>query len=143
FDALMRELEALEEAHPALRTPASPTQRVGGAPTERFETVEHAAPMLSIDNTYNEGELRQFDERVRKGLGGISPRYVAALKIDGGTLSLRYGQGVLVRAATRGDGRRGDDVTANVRTIAAVPLRLTGSPPPELEVRGEVFMHRT
>jgi len=141
FDALMRELEVLEEGCPALVTPCSPTQRVGGEPLEGFETVMHAVPMLSIDNTYNPDELRAFDERVRKGLGPEeTPAYVVEPKIDGVSISLRYEAGRLVRAATRGDGVRGDDVTTNVRTIPSAPLRLTGDPPAALEVRGEVFM---
>ncbi len=141
FDALMRELESLEAQYPALVTPDSPTQRVGGEPIEGFETVEHAVPMLSIDNTYNPAELRAFDERVRRGLGpDQTPEYVVELKIDGVSISLRYEHSRLVRAATRGDGLQGDDVTANVRTIRAVPLRLVGEVPALLEVRGEVFM---
>jgi DNA ligase (NAD+) len=141
FDALLRELLDIEETHPDLRTPDSPTQRVGGAPLDGFETVAHDVPMKSIDNTYSPEELRQFDERVRKGLGeDETPTYVVELKIDGVAMSLRYEDGVLTRAATRGDGVRGDDVTANVKTIRSVPLRLQGSPPALLEVRGEVFM---
>ena len=141
FDALMRELQELEEEHPALATPDSPTRRVGGAPLPGFETVEHEVPMLSIDNTYSEADIRAFDERVRKGLGaGETPAYVVELKIDGVAISLRYEQGVLIRAATRGDGERGDNVTENVRTIRTLPLRLEGAPPAVFEVRGEVFM---
>ncbi|HOZ48396.1 MAG TPA: NAD-dependent DNA ligase LigA [Candidatus Hydrogenedentes bacterium] len=141
FDALLRELEAIEEEYPSLVTPDSPTQRVGGAPIEGFQTVEHAVPMLSIDNTYSPGELRAFDDRVRRGLGpGESPAYVVELKIDGVSMSLLYENRRLARATTRGDGRRGDDVTNNVRTIRAVPLRLSGDPPAAIEVRGEVFM---
>jgi len=140
FDALMRELETLEAQYPELRTPDSPTQRVGGEPVEGFETVVHRVPMLSIDNTYNAAELRAFDERVRRGLGGESPAYVVELKIDGVAMSLRYEDRVLVRAATRGDGVRGDDVTQNVRTIHSVPLRLEKGAPAAVEVRGEVFM---
>lgn len=140
FDALMRELESLEQQYPALQTPDSPTQRVGGAPIEGFETVIHRAPMLSIDNTYNEAELREFDERVRRGLSGESPSYVVELKIDGVAMSLLFENGLLTRAATRGDGVRGDNVTQNVRTIKSVPLRLKNNPPSVLEVRGEVFM---
>ena len=140
FDALLRELEALEEAHPELRTPDSPTQRVGGEPVEGFETVPHRVPMLSIDNTYNAEELREFDARVRRGLGGEAPAYVVELKLDGVAMSLRYVDGVLDRAVTRGDGLQGDDVTRNVRTIRSVPLRLRGEAPPRLEVRGEVYM---
>ncbi|MCH8205140.1 MAG: NAD-dependent DNA ligase LigA, partial [Candidatus Hydrogenedentes bacterium] len=141
FDALLKELEALEAEYPELRTPDSPTQRVGGEPIKGFETVRHAVPMLSIDNTYSAEELRAFDERVRKGLKGESPRYVIEAKIDGVAVSLRYEEGVLVRGATRGDGYAGDDITANLRTVRTLPLRLTGRPPALLEVRGEVFMH--
>lgn len=142
FDALLNELQALEAEYPELVTPDSPTQRVGGQPLEGFETVEHAVPMLSIDNTYSEGELRAFDDRVRRGLEGQQPAYVAELKIDGVSMSLLYEDGRFVRAATRGDGTRGDNVTANVKTIRAVPLRLNESPPSLLEVRGEVYMRR-
>ncbi|MCC6153190.1 MAG: NAD-dependent DNA ligase LigA [Candidatus Hydrogenedentes bacterium] len=142
FDALLKELEAIEAQYPELVTPDSPTQRVGGEPIEGFETVEHEVPMLSIDNTYNAEELRAFDERVRRGLGGDAPTYVTELKVDGVAISVQYVNGLFTRAATRGDGERGDNVSANVRTIRAVPLRLNGDPPPVLEVRGEVFMHR-
>ena len=141
FDALMRELQDLEAAHPALVVPESPTQRVGGRPVEGFETVTHAAPMLSLDNAYNEEELRAFDERVRKGLGADGPvAYVAELKIDGLSIALTYDHGRLVRGATRGDGTRGEDVTANVRTIRALPLALRDAPPGGVEVRGEVYL---
>lgn len=140
FDALLRELQSLEAAHPALQHPGSPTQRVGGAPQAGFVTVTHRVPMLSIDNAMNAEELRAFDERVRKGLEGESPAYVVELKLDGVSMSLLYEAGVLVRAVTRGDGTQGDDVTQNVRTIRGIPLRLSGTPPPVLEVRGEVFM---
>ncbi len=148
FDALMRELVALEAAHPDLVTPDSPTQRVGGRPVEGFETVEHADPMLSLDNAYSEEELRAFDERVRKGLAdpaGAAParvRYVAELKIDGLSIALTYVDGRLVRGATRGDGVRGEDVTSNVRTIRAIPLALAGGPRGPIEVRGEVYLSR-
>lgn len=141
FDALMRELQTLEAAHPELVVPESPTQRVAGRPTERFDTVMHAAPMLSLDNAYNEAELRAFDERVRKGLGVEGPvRYVAELKIDGLSIALTYEDGRLVRGATRGDGVSGDDVTPNVRTIRALPLHLRGGPAGRIEVRGEVYL---
>ncbi len=144
FDALLRELQDLEEAHPDLRTPDSPTQRVGGAPLEGFETVDHVLPMLSIDNTYNADELRKFDERVKKGLKeGDLPSYMVELKLDGVAMSLSYRNGTLSRATTRGDGLRGDDVTRNVRTIQTIPLTLHGESPERLEVRGEVFMHRS
>jgi DNA ligase (NAD+) len=143
FDALMNALKALEQAHPELVTPDSPTQRVGGRPVEGFETVAHAAPMLSLDNAYNEAELRAFDERVRKGLGQANVSYVAELKIDGLSIALTYTEGRLVRGATRGDGVRGEDVTSNVRTIRAVPLTLRNGPPGTIEVRGEVYLPRT
>ncbi|MBX7258034.1 MAG: NAD-dependent DNA ligase LigA [Candidatus Hydrogenedentes bacterium] len=141
FDRLLKDLEAIEALHPEWVTPESPTQRVGGAPLSEFETVEHDVPMLSIDNTYNEDELRAFDQRVCKGLSE-PPRYVVELKVDGVAITLRYEDGRFVRAATRGDGTRGDNVTANVRTIRAVPLVLKGHPPSVLEVRGEVYMRR-
>jgi len=143
FDALMNELRALEAAHPELVSPDSPTQRVGGRPAEGFATVEHALPMLSLDNTYDEADLRAFDERVRKGLGGAAtPAYVCELKIDGLSISLTYEDGRLVRGATRGDGVRGEDVTANVRTIRAIPLRLRHGSPGRIEIRGEVYFPR-
>ncbi|MCX5637513.1 MAG: NAD-dependent DNA ligase LigA, partial [Planctomycetota bacterium] len=142
YDALFAELKALEQANPQLITADSPTQRVAGVPLEGFATVRHAVPMLSIDNTYNADELRAFDERVRKLLGTKDYDYVVELKIDGLAISLRYEGGKLVTAATRGDGEVGDDVTANVRTIKAVPLVLLGGRkiPDVLEVRGEVYM---
>ena len=151
YDALMDELLAIEGQYPELATPDSPSQRVGGAPSEGFETVRHQIPMLSIDNTYNEAELRSFDARVRRGLEGAAPRYVVELKIDGVSVSLRYEAGRLVRAATRGDGQQGDDITANARTIRTLPLRLRKPAATDdlfdvspadtpVEVRGEVFM---
>jgi len=124
YDRLFSELKKLEAEHPELVTPQSPTQRVAGEPLDGFTTVRHAVAMLSIDNTYNEDELRAFDKRVAKGLGSRDYDYVVELKIDGVAISLRYEGGVLARAATRGDGQAGDDVTANVRTIKAVPLEL-------------------
>ena len=144
FDALLHELEGLEAENPDLVTPDSPTQRVAGTPSERFVTVEHLAQMLSLDNAYNEEELRAFDERVRRaaGLGEAPVRYVAELKIDGLSIALTYEDGRLVRGATRGDGLRGEDVTANVRTIRAIPLSLRTPPPGRIEVRGELFLPR-
>jgi DNA ligase (NAD+) len=143
FDALMLELRELEAAHPDLVTPDSPTQRVGGRPVEGFVAVQHAVPMLSLDNAYNEAELRAFDDRVRRGIGGAaSPRYVCELKIDGLSIALTYEDSRLVRGATRGNGERGEDVTANVRTIRAIPLTLAGGPRGRIEVRGEVFLPR-
>jgi DNA ligase (NAD+) len=142
YDKLFAELKELEEANPQFVTADSPTQRVSERPLEGFATIRHAVPMLSMDNTYNAEELRAFDERVRKQLGSKDYSYVVELKIDGVAISLRYVRGELAAAATRGDGEVGDDVTANVRTIKAVPLVLLGSGdiPDVLEVRGEVFM---
>jgi DNA ligase (NAD+) len=144
FDQLLHELEALEAEHPDLVTPDSPTQRVAGRPAAGFTEVEHAVPMLSLDNAYNEDELKAFDERVRKGAGlGSTPvTYVAELKIDGLSIALRYENGLLTRGATRGDGTRGEDVTANVRTIRAIPLKLRGGSREPIEVRGEVYFPR-
>ena len=148
FDALMKQLEALEREHPDLVTPDSPTQRVAGRPVEGFATAEHLEPMLSLDNAYTEDELRAFDERVRRGAGGAigSPdgpvAYVAELKIDGLSIALTFEDGRLVRGVTRGDGVRGEDVTSNVRVIRAVPLGLEGAPPGRLEVRGEIYLPR-
>ena len=145
FDRLLHELERLEAEHPGLVTPDSPTQRVAGKASEGFPTVEHIAPMLSLDNAYNDEELRAFDERVRKGagLGDTAVPYVAELKIDGLSIALTYEDGRLVRGATRGDGVRGEDVTANVRTIRAIPLALKTPLPGRIEVRGEVYLPRT
>jgi DNA ligase (NAD+) len=142
FDRLMKELIELEKAHPEFDSPTSPTKRVGGEPIEGFVTVEHAVPMMSIDNTYDEAEVRAFDERVRKNLDGQEPQYVLEPKVDGVAATLRYEKGILTLAATRGDGRRGDDITAQARTIRSIPLRLhdTPKPPAVLEVRGEIFM---
>jgi DNA ligase (NAD+) len=142
YDKLFAELKELEQANPSFITPDSPTQRVSERPLEGFASVRHAVPMLSMDNTYNAEELRAFDERVRKQLGSEDYDYVVELKIDGLAISLRYERGELVTAATRGDGVVGDDVTANVRTIKAVPLALLDNDkiPDVLEVRGEVYM---
>ncbi len=140
YDALMERLRTLETAHPELIIPDSPTQRVGGEPIAGFAKVTHAVPMRSVDNTYDEGQLREFDERVRKGLGGKAFRYVVDPKVDGVAASLVYEYGALTLAATRGDGVTGDDVTANVRTLRSVPLRLEGDDVPALfEVRGEIY----
>src|SRR6476646_4003623 len=144
FDRLLHELERLEAEHPDLVTPDSPTQRVAGRPIEGFETVAHLEPMLSLDNAYNEDELRAFDERVRKGAGSTAAaiEYVAELKIDGLSIALTYQGGRLVRGATRGDGTRGEEVTANVRTIRAIPLALRQAPDSRMEIRGEVYLPR-
>src|SRR5262249_5900080 len=124
YDLLVKELEALEAAHPELVTPDSPTQRVGGQPVEGFVTVTHRLPMLSLDNTYNAAELREFDGRVRKLLGKEPVRYAVEPKIDGVAVSLTYEDGRLTVGATRGNGEQGDDVTHNLRTVGGVPLRL-------------------
>ncbi len=139
YDALMRELIELEEAHPELVTPDSPTQRVGAPPSEAFAIVEHRVPMLSLANAFSPDDLRAFDARTCRFAGVDDIEYVAELKIDGSSVSVTYENGVLVRAATRGDGARGEDITANVRTIRSVPLKLRK--PVTLEVRGEVFMY--
>ncbi len=139
YDKLFAELKKLEAEHPELVTPDSPTQRVGGAPIEGFRQVAHAIPMMSVDNSYEPDELREFDKRVRKGLGGDEYRYIVEPKIDGVAVSLTYEEGRLAVAVTRGDGRTGDDITHNVRTIKAVPLRLHGKEVPRLiDVRGEI-----
>ncbi len=141
FDLLMKELIELESAYPEFDSADSPSKRVGGAPVEDFRTVEHAVPMMSIDNTYDEAEVRAFDTRVRKALDGQQPRYVLEPKVDGVAATLRYENGSLVLAATRGDGRRGDDITAQARTIRSIPFRLHGSDLPQIvEIRGEIFM---
>ncbi len=163
YDRLFAELVALEREHPELATPDSPTQRVGGAPLEGFASVTHTVPMLSMDNTYSAEELRQFDQRVRKALGGGGVWFQVETKVDGVAVSLRYEEGRLVQGATRGDGKTGDDITANLRTIKAIPLNLQsveekssskkgakksaslfgddgGRIPVVLEIRGEVFM---
>lgn len=150
FDALMQELEQLEAENPDLVTIDSPTQRVSGRPAAGFATVEHAEPMLSLDNAYSEEELREFDARVRRGLAAAGQpvedvAYVAELKIDGLSLALTYENGTLVRGATRGDGVRGEEVTANVRTIRAIPLTLRGTggtASRRIEIRGEVYLPR-
>lgn len=139
FDALLRELMELEQAHPELVTPDSPTQRVGAPPSEAFAIVEHRVPMLSLANAFSPDDLRAFDVRTRRLAETEDLAYVAELKIDGASVSVYYENGVLVRAATRGDGVRGEDITANVRTIRSVPLRLRR--PVTLEARGEVFMY--
>ena len=142
YDELFAELKSLEQANPQLITSDSPTQRVSGQPVEGFASVRHAVPMLSMDNTYNADELKAFDERVAKQLASRDYDYMIELKIDGLAISLRYEEGALVTAATRGNGEVGDDATANVRTIKAVPLVLLGGSkiPAVLEVRGEVYM---
>ena len=141
FDELMHELEKLEAEHPEMYDPNSPTQRVGNDTTNEFVQVAHKYGMMSLANTYSEQEIRDFDERVRKGIGGDDVEYVCELKYDGTSISLRYEEGNLLVAVTRGDGVRGDDVTTNVRTIRTVPLHMQGEDyPAEFEIRGEILM---
>lgn len=141
FDAKLSELAALE-AEFDLQSPDSPTHRVGGGVSSKFASVTHPIPLLSLSNTYNEADVRDFDRRVRELLGHSDFSYVAELKIDGMALRLRYEQGALVLAATRGDGEKGDDITSNARTLRDIPLRLNGKVPKVLEVRGEAYMER-
>ncbi len=141
YDQLLNSLEELEKAFPELASPFSPTQRVGGAPLENFESVQHAVPMMSLSNTYSKEELVEFDRRIRKLIPEKPFGYILEPKIDGVAISLRYENGELMRAVTRGDGTTGDDVTSNVRTIQSIPLRLSDMMPPAvLEVRGEIYM---
>jgi DNA ligase (NAD+) len=142
WDALFRELVNLEEQHPELRTPDSPTQRVGAAPSPAFGEYRHVVPMLSLGNAFGEEELRQWNERLTRLLGGPPQAYVAELKIDGLAIALRYESGAFVSGGTRGDGSVGENITPNLRTIRSIPLRLSGKPPDVLEVRGEVYMRR-
>jgi DNA ligase (NAD+) len=143
YDRLFRELQQLEEAHPQLVTPDSPTQRVGAQPLAEFAQVTHRTPMLSLNNAFAEEEITAFDKRVREALDAATVEYAAEPKFDGLAISLTYAEGLLVTAATRGDGSTGEDVTANLRTLRAIPLRLRGARSPALlEVRGEVLMLR-
>lgn len=145
YDALFRRLQALEEAHPEVRSPDSPTQRVGAPPQDKFETVEHVAPLLSLDSSEKAEDIVRFDERVRRALGeGVEPVYLLEPKLDGASIELVYEGGVLTRAVTRGDGRQGEQVTENIRTIPTVPLRLRTdkrAAPDLLALRGEVMMY--
>ncbi|MFG1602554.1 NAD-dependent DNA ligase LigA [Actinoplanes sp. NPDC049265] len=139
FDAKLKELEAMEEKYPSLRTPESPTQRVGGSFSTQFTPVEHAERMMSLDNVFSLDELQAWSDRTVRDAGGPVP-FICELKVDGLAINLTYEKGRLVRGATRGDGRTGEDVTANVRTIREIPERLAGDDPPELlEVRGEIY----
>jgi len=147
FDKLMRRLVDLEETFPAFKSPDSPSRRVGGEPLKQFRTVEHKIPMLSLDNTYTFEELEDFDKRVKKFLGQDKVSYFVEEKIDGVSISLIYELGRLVLGATRGDGRVGDDVTENIKTIRAIPLSIPapgatfkGKVPDMIEIRGEVHM---
>lgn len=141
FDEKLKELEALENEFD-IHDPNSPTKRVGGETSSTFETVQHPVPLLSLDNTYNEEELNDFDKRVQKILEHSDYEYLVELKFDGASLRLRYENGELVLGATRGDGQKGDDITKNVRTIRNIPLQLKGNFPDVVEVRGEAFMER-
>src|SRR5262252_3930851 len=146
FDQLMDQLKLLEAEHPELITPDSPTQRVGGKPREGFIKVRHSAPMLSLDNTYSEDELRNWERRVHELSGRKDVEFVCELKLDGMSLALHYEAGHLVRGITRGDGTTGEDVTLNVRTVRSIPLSIPrealkkASIPPSFEVRGELLM---
>ena len=142
YDGMMRRLKELEDAHPEFDTPDSPTKRVGGAVREGFVKVRHSSPMLSLDNALNEGELADFDKRIRDLLSGDAYSYVAELKLDGLSMAVQYEDGRLKQAITRGDGQVGEDVTENARTIRSLPLTVD-SPWPKFEVRGEVLMSRT
>jgi DNA ligase (NAD+) len=142
YDRVFRALQSLEQAHPELISPDSPTMRVGDRPLDGFAEVVHEVPMLSLDNAFSDEDLLAFDRRIRERLGqeDLLITYVAEPKLDGLAVSLLYRDGELVRAATRGDGATGEDITSNIRTLRSVPLRLRGTPPPLLEVRGEVVM---
>src|SRR5262249_7839747 len=146
FDRLMNELKKLEAGHPGLITPESPTQRVGGKPREGFVKVQHSIPMLSLDNAYNEAELRNWRRRVKELARRKDIEYVCELKLDGMSLAVRYEDGNLARGITRGDGSTGEDVTANVRTVRSIPLSISADKlkkagiSPNFEVRGEMLM---
>jgi len=142
YDAMLRELDELEAAHPEFADPNSPTQRVGFAASGRFEPVAHAVPMLSLANAFTDEEVADFVARIEKETGDAAPRFSAEPKLDGLAISLRYEGGAFVRGATRGDGATGEDVSANLRTIKSIPLKLRGAAPEVLEVRGEVYMPR-
>ncbi|MCD6318336.1 NAD-dependent DNA ligase LigA [Candidatus Aerophobetes bacterium] len=143
YDQLLRELKQLEEKYPSLKSPTSPTQRVGGQPVEGFPTIEHKIAMLSLDNTYSEEEIREYERRLHRELPGEEFQWVVELKIDGVSISLIYEDGEFVRGSTRGDGRVGDDITPNLRTIHTIPLKLRKRLPGTLEVRGEVYMTKS
>jgi DNA ligase (NAD+) len=140
YDALIRELRQREAKHPELVTPDSPTQRVGAPASNRFAPVEHARPMLSLSNAFDESEFRAFDQRVRKGLGRDDVGYVCELKIDGLAINLTYQDGKFVQGATRGDGSVGEDVTTNLRTIKSIPLTFRETIAGRVDVRGEVYL---
>ncbi len=140
FDMKMKELQQLERLHPEFFDPNSPTQRVGGEVTKKFETVAHDTPMYSLDNSYSREELQEWEGRIQRLMGQVHVDFTCEMKYDGASISLTYEQGSLVRAVTRGDGVQGDDVTANVKTIRSIPLRLKGNYPPRFDVRGEIIL---
>lgn len=140
FDMKMKELQQLERLHPEFYDPNSPTQRVGGEVTKKFETVAHDTPMYSLDNSYSREELQEWEGRIERLMGHVHVDFTCEMKYDGASISLTYEQGSLVRAVTRGDGVQGDDVTANVKTIRSIPLRLKGNYPPRFDVRGEIIL---
>ena len=145
YDQLIKELEKLESAYPQLITPDSPTQRVSGEPVSEFTSIEHRIPMLSIENTYSEEELREFDKRIRRILKNVDQiEYVVELKIDGIAITLWYENGIFMRGATRGNGLIGDEVTLNLRTVKNIPLRFLSIDhrkiPPVIEIRGEIYL---
>ncbi len=142
FDQKLKQLEALEKAHPEFLNSGSPTQKVGGEITKNFKTIVHKWPMMSLGNTYNEQDLIDFDERIKKAIGDDF-QYVCELKFDGLSMSLTYENGKLLRGVTRGDGTKGDEVTANIKTIRTIPTQVKGTNMPDhFEIRGEVLMHK-
>jgi DNA ligase (NAD+) len=141
YDELLKELQMLEQNY-GLEDPHSPSVRVGGSVSSEFASVQHPVPLLSLDNTYNEDELNEFDQRIQKILGHSHYQYLVELKFDGASIRLRYENGMLVLGATRGDGEKGDDITKNIRTVADIPLQLKGDYPEVVEVRGEAYMEK-
>ena len=142
YDGLMKELEKLELEYPLFITPDSPTQRVSGAPTKKFDVIFHDVPMLSLSNSYNFEDLIEFDKRIKSLIPDTEIEYVCELKIDGLAVSLKYENGFFVKGATRGDGTKGDDVTANLKTIRSIPLKINKDVIKDFEVRGEVFINK-
>lgn len=140
FDMKLKELQQLEKLHPEFFDPTSPTQRVGGAVTKKFRTVRHDFPMYSLDNSYSTGELLEWEKRIQRLLGNVSLAFSCELKYDGASINLTYENGLLLRAVTRGDGVQGDEVTANVKTIRSIPLKVRGSYPGRFDVRGEIIL---
>ncbi|MEL6304364.1 MAG: NAD-dependent DNA ligase LigA [Bacteroidota bacterium] len=140
FDMKLKELQALEEAHPEFHDPTSPTLRVGGEVTKNFDTIQHEHRMYSLDNSYSKEDLEDWEKRIQRILGDVPVEYTCELKYDGASISLTYEEGVLVRAVTRGDGFQGDDVTTNIKTIRTVPLQLKGDYPPKFDIRGEIIL---